>query len=132
MVDELERNYNFKPIPGLLPLHPIPSDVVSKMNNDSSLFYQLGMAIREGKLSKELGNRKCGTLVHSHWVTTGNAILLLKCSHHGMSEEDEKTLKLLATFTLQVYHHMFWEIKVKHSIVEGPRHFLTQLSLLRQ
>ena len=27
---------------------------------------------------------------------------------------------------------MFWEIKVKHSIVEGPRHVLTQLSLLRQ
>jgi hypothetical protein len=131
MVNELERNYDFK-IPGLAPLQPIPSDIVSKMNNNSSLFYQMGMAIREGKLSKELGNRKCGTLVHSRWFTTANAILLLKCSHHCLSEEDEKTLELLATFTLQVYHHMFWEIKVKHSIVEGPRHVLTQLSLLRQ
>ena len=41
-------------------------------------------------------------------------------------------LRLLATFTLQFYHHMHWEIKVKNSIVEAPRNILTSLELLRK
>ena len=132
VVNQLERNYSFKPIPGLSELQTIPPQVVAEMSNDSSLFYRLGMAIRTGQLPAELATRKCGTLVHSRWLTTGTAILLLYVSHHGLEEEEELKLELLAKFTLQVYHHMYWEIKVKHSIVEAPRHVLTQLSLLRK
>ena len=132
MVNELERKSSFTPIPGLATLPVIPQEVVSHMSNDANMFYQLGVAIRTGNLSKELGNRKCGTLVHSRWLTTGTALLLLYCSHHGLDEEEEEKLRLLATFTLQHYHHMFWEIKVKHSIVEAPRHILTSLDLLRK
>ena len=132
MVNELERKSSFTPIPGLATLPVIPQEVVSHMSNDANMFYQLGVAIRTGNLSKELGNRKCGTLVHSRWLTTGTALLLLYCSHHGLDEEEEEKLRLLATFTLQHYHHMFWEIKVKHSIVEAPRHILTTLDLLRK
>ena len=122
MVNELERKSSFTPIPGLATLPVIPQEVVSHMSNDANMFYQLGVAIRTGNLSKELGNRKCGTLVHSRWLSTGTAILLLYCSHHGLDEEEEEKLRLLATFTLQHYHHM---IKVKHSI-------LTSLDLLRK
>ena len=102
------------------------------MSKDSSLFYQLGMAIRSGNLPLELGNKKCGTLVHSRWLTTGTAILLLYCSHHGLDSVEEKKLTLLAKFTVQVYHQMYWDIKVKHSIIDAPRHILTSLDLLRK
>ena len=33
---------------------------------------------------------------------------------------------------VQVYHQMFFEIKVKHTLDQGPRHVLTQLQLIRQ
>ena len=132
VVNDLKRRYDFTPIPGLCELPAIPEKVVSHMSKDSSLFYLLGVAIRTGYLPVELGNKKCGTLVHSRWLTTGTAILLLYCSDHGLDSEEDKKLTLLATFTLQVYHQMFWEIKVKHSIVDAPRHILTNLSLLRR
>ena len=62
--------------------------------------------------SRVLGSRKCGTLVHSRWLTTAIAILFLYCSFHRLDEDEEEKLRLLATFTLQHYHHIFWEIKV--------------------
>ena len=96
------------------------------MSKESSLFYQLGITIRSGDMSLELGNKKCGTLVHSHWLTTGTAILLLYCSHHGLDSVEEKKLAQLGQFTVQMY----WELKVKHSILEAPRHILTSLDFL--
>ena len=131
-VNDLERRRNFSPIPSIAALPVIPQDVVNKMSNDANLFYQLGLAITTGELSEELASRKCGTLVHSRWLTTATAILFLYCSNHSLGEEDNEKLRLLATFTLQHYHHMFWKIKVKHSIVDAPRHILTSLELLRQ
>ena len=94
------------------------------MSNDANLFCQLGEA--KGELPEVLASRKCGTLVHNRWLTTAIAILLLYCSDHGLDVEETEKLRLLATFTLQNYHH-----KVKHSIVDAPRHILASLELLR-
>ena len=51
-VNELERKNSFTPIPSLATLLGIPQEVVKHMNNDANLFYQLGLAITEGKLPK--------------------------------------------------------------------------------
>ena len=131
-VNTMERNFNFKVIPGLEDLLFIPQDIVERMSSDSSIFYQLGIAVRTGKLSQELASKKCGNLVHSRWLTTGEALLFLWMSHHGLEGEVLKKLELIVTFVVQVYQHMYFEIKVKHAIVNGPGHILTQLRLLRQ
>ena len=85
--------------------------------------------IKEKKLKNIM---LCGNLCHSRWVTTGEAILFLWVSKHGLEGELEERLKVIVTFTLQVYHQMFFQIKVLHSIDNGPRHVLTQLKLIRQ
>ena len=51
-VNELERKISFTPIPSLATLPAILQEVVKHMNNDANLFYQLGLAISKGKLSK--------------------------------------------------------------------------------
>ena len=39
---------------------------------------------------------------------------------HGLGPEDTEVLKLLATWVTQVYHPMFYEIKMNHEIKLGP------------
>ena len=131
-VNDMERRYTFPPIPGLTDLLHIPSDIVSRMSHDSSLFYQLGVAVRTGVLSRRLGSMKCGGLSHARWINTGTALLLLYVSKHDLSPELEERLNLLVTFTVQVYHQMFFQIKVLHTLDQGPRHVLLTLTLVRQ
>ena len=128
----MERNYNFKPIPGLEELMDIPQDIVKNMSTDSSIFYQLGLAVKSGMLSKQLGTKKCGNICHSRWLTTGEALLFLWVSEHGLEGELLERLEIITTFVVQVYHHMYYEIKVKHGIIDGPNHVLTQLRLITQ
>ena len=125
----MERNYDFPAISGKEELIDIPQDIVKKMSTDSSVFYQLGLAVRTGNLSKELGTKKCGNICR--WLTTGEAILFLWVSKHGLEGELLDRLKIIASFVVQVYHHMYYEIKVKHGIIDGPNHVLTQLRLIR-
>ena len=76
-VNSTERNYKFKPNPGLEELLDILQDIVKNMSTDSSIFYQLVMGVRSGKLSKQLGTKKSGNICHSHWLTTGEAVIFL-------------------------------------------------------
>ncbi len=131
-VNTMKRNFHFKAIPGLEDLREIPSNVVEKMSNDDSLFYQLGLAIRSGVLSKELENRKVGTLVHSQWLTTALAIGMLWVRDHGLEGQELRVFEMITTYAFQVYHHMFFEIMVLHGIVHAPYHVLTLLRLVRQ
>ena len=131
-INSMKRNYEFEAIPGLEELLAIPQDVVKNMSTNSSVFYQLGLAVRTGKLSKELGTKKSGNICHSRWLTTGEAVLFLWVSHHGLEGELLERLRIIATFVVQVYHHMYYEIKVKHGIIDGPNHVLTQLRQIKQ
>ena len=53
-------------------------------------------------------------------------------SENGLEGELLYRLEIITTFVVQVYHHMYYEIKVKHGIIDGPNHVLTQLRLIRQ
>ena len=107
-VNSMERNYNFKPIPGLEELLDIPQDSVKKMSTDSSIFYQRGLAVRSGKLCKQLGTKKSGNICHSRWLTTGEAVIFLWVSKHGLEGELLYRLEIITTFVVQVYHHMYY------------------------
>ena len=128
----MEINFNFKVIPVLEDLLSIPQDIVKWMSTDSSIFYQLGVAVRTDKLSKELSSKKCGNFVHSCLLTTSEALIFLWMSHHSFEGEVLKRLELIVTNVVQVYQHMYFGIKVKHAIMNGPGHLPNQLRLLRQ
>ena len=53
-------------------------------------------------------------------------------SEHGLDGELEEMLLTFVTFTVQVYHQMFFLIKVLHNVKHGPRHVLTLLQLVRR
>ena len=52
-------------------------------------------------------------------------------SDHGLEGELLERLRTLVTFIVTVYCPMWFQIKVKHSWLEGPRHVLYELSLYR-
>ena len=108
MVNSLHRVNKRRPIPGLEELVKIAANVVAGMSTDQSLFYQLGL----GSNSPELGAKKCRAQVHSRWVTTAEAFLFLWFSDHGLEGELLQRLEIIVTFIVQVYHHIYFKIKV--------------------
>ena len=70
-------------------------------------------------------------MVHSRWLTFAEAVLLLHMSKHGLSGELLERLETIVTYIVSVYGLMWFQIKVKHSWIEGPRHVLTLLILLK-
>ena len=130
-VDSLERNYSFKKICVGPELIVLPPEVKSDISTDQSQFYQLVEAVRSGKLERKLGLRKTGNMVHSRWLTFAEAVLLLWMSKHRLSGELLQRLETIVIYIVSVYGLMWFQIKVKHSWIEGPRHVLTHLTLLK-
>lgn len=130
-VNSLKRNTNFEAITGTKDVIHIPEEALKKMSTDSALSYRLLLAIRSGHLSPELAIRKCGLIVHCRWLTTGESLMMLWMSDHGFSGETLRKFRLIVNYVVNVYFPMFFEIKVKHSILDGPQHVLTLLQLLR-
>ena len=131
-INDLKRVLTFEPIPGIEELVEIPDDVVRNMSTDSSQCYRLLCALRDGCLSQTLANMRCGSLCHARWLTLGEAIMMLYMSEHGLDGEVYRKFILIVKYVSQVYFQIWFDIKVKHSIVDGPYHILTLLRLVRQ
>jgi len=50
---------------------------------------------------------------------------------HGLIGENLKTLELLVNFCLDYYFKLYFNIKVRHHIVDAPYHILTALRILK-
>ena len=118
-VETLQRNTEFEPIPRLEPLVDISEDIASKMSTDSVVAWKYLHAVVKGKLDPKVAALMCGQLAHSRWLTCGMRCLLLYMSKHDLGPEETEVLKLLATWVTQVYHPMFYEIKMNHEIKYG-------------
>ena len=131
-VNSFVKNLQFPTIPLLQPLVNIPDEILDQMSTDAKLSYRLVKALSIGEMSPELAGMKAGPLCHSRWLTTGMAVMFLWTSDHGFKGETLDKLKDIVTFVVQVYFPMFFEIKVKHTIVDAPKHIVTQLKLVKQ
>ncbi|XP_047127448.1 uncharacterized protein LOC124808427 [Hydra vulgaris] len=130
-VTEMERNYSFKPIfvgPGLIELD---EEIIKELSSDQKYAYKICQTVISGTLTKDLANQKPGTIVHSRWLNTGSSLLLLWISKHGLEGDVLRNLELIVKFLVSVYFPMWFQIKVKHSWIEGPRHILNQLNLIK-
>ena len=130
-VGDMEVNYDFRPLPGGEDLPPLPPEILKEQCTDAYVSYQYCKAVKTGILKPELGELKPGKIVHSRWLTTGEALLILWTRHHGLTGKDLENLETLVIFCLQMYFKMYFEIKVKHHLINGPNHVLTQLRILR-
>ena len=101
------------------------------MSTHSSACYRLLACLRTGTLD-DLLNLLCGNLCHSRWLTFGQALIMLYMSEHGMKGEIYRKFMLIIKYVSQVYFQIWFDIKVKHAIVQGPYHILTLLRLVRQ
>ena len=124
-------NYNFEPItlgPGIIDL---PEEIVNDLSKDQYLIYQRAQAVRSGNLTRDLALRKGGSLAHSRWLTFASELLIMWMSDHDLSGELYERLRIVVTYIVSLYVPMWFRIKVHHSWLDGPRHVLTHLELLR-
>ena len=130
LVADMKRTQSFKKIDLGPDLIALPDEVVNDLSTDQELSYKLVKAIRSGHLPRDIAMRKPGAIVHSRWLTFAENLCFMWMSDHGLEGELYKRLEMIVTFVVSVYFPMWFNIKVKHSWLEGPRHILTQLSLI--
>ena len=51
---------------------------------------------------------------------------------HGCQGKELEILKTIVEFCVNFYFKMYFDIKVKHTLIYGPEHILTQLRLMRE
>ena len=130
-VNEMAYDSKFRPLPGGEDLIAMTEKTVDGMSSDQRTSYRLVKAVKEGSLPQAMQEMQCGPLCHARWLTTGQRLVFMWTRHHGLSGENLKTLEILVKFCLQFYFKIFFEIKVKHQIVDAPFHILTTLRLLK-
>ena len=130
-VYELPINYKFKALPGGEDLIDLPEDIVKTLSTDQHNCYLLVKAIKSGNLSRDLANKKGGPINHARWLTTGQALLMLWVREHKLHRETLRKFELIVNFVVQIYFKLYFDIKVKNSLVYGPIHVLTSLRLFR-
>jgi hypothetical protein len=128
---ELEVNLNFTRISVGPPLIKLPDKVIEDLSTDQHYGYKMVCAVRDGVLPAGLALLEIGPLNHSRWLTTANRLLRLWVSKHGLERKNLKNLKCIVEFIIGVYYPCWFNVKVKHSWIEGPRHILFQLDCLK-
>ena len=131
-LDQFPINYNFKALPDGDDLIYLPEDIVKSLSTDQQNCYLLVKAIKSGILPKDLANKKGGPINHSRWLTTAQAFLMLWVRHHNLQGESLRKFELIVKFIIQSYFKLYFDIKIKNSMVEGPNHILTTLRLFRK
>ena len=130
-VCELETNCNFTPFKDTASLVHLPDDIIDGLSTDQKTAYKHIQAVKSGILSKEVANLKTGELSTARWLTSGDALVTIWTSCHNLEGETLRKLEVLVRFCLEVYFILYFEIKVKHHISNGPAHILRTLELLR-
>ena len=128
-VMEMRPNFNFKKIDLGADLIELPEEVIKDLSTDQHLLYKRVKAVRSGHLPRDVALRKAGKIVHSRWLNTATTFVEMWQSHHGLKGDLLDRLETIVTYIVTVYCPMWFNIKVRHSWLEGPRHVLTELGL---
>ena len=128
---ELEINPNFTKITVGPPLIYLPEDVSKDLSTDQFYGYMMVNAIRTGVLPERLAHLEIGPVCHSRWLTTALRFLRIWISKHGLKGKKLQNLKMIVEFIVGVYMPNWFNIKVKNSWVEGARHVLFKLEVIR-
>ena len=105
-------------------------DVIKSLSHDQKYLYDITCAIKSGIFPEDLKDRAIGVHDHARWLNLANRLCRAWCSEQSLPSNAVKNLKLLVEFIVGVYSPLWFEIKVKHSWIEGPNHILKQLQLV--
>ena len=130
-ITDLNTNRNSETVTLGEPLFALPDKILKDLSTDQANGYRIVTAIRTGVLPKSLINLEIGPVSHSRWLTTANLFCRLWVSFHFLTEKNLKNLRLIIEFIVGVYYPCWFQIKVKHSWLDGPRHVLFQLKQLK-
>ena len=76
-MNTIEKKSTFEAVPSTEEVIEIPDRVVKDMSTDAALSYRL--------LCAELAAMKCGTINNARWLTTGQSLIMLWMSTHGLT-----------------------------------------------
>uniref|UniRef100_UPI00358F4A34 uncharacterized protein n=1 Tax=Myxine glutinosa TaxID=7769 RepID=UPI00358F4A34 len=128
---ELEIDPSFTKLSIGEPLISLSDNVLTDLSTDQAYGYKITQAIRTGELPTDLALLEIGPVSHSRWLTTANRFCRIWVSKHGVKGKTLNNLRLIVEYIVGMYYPCWFNIKVKHSWVEGPRHILFQLRLVR-
>ena len=128
---DLEINPSFEKIQLGDDLIYLTNEVLEDLSTDQAYGYKITEAIRSGQIQKDLALLEIGPVNHSRWLTTANRLCRLWVSKHGLKGENLVNLRQIVEYIIGVYYPCWFQIKVKHSWIEGPNHILFQLKQLR-
>ena len=97
------------------------------LSTDQQYLYDICLAVSSGECGADLAERRPGPVVHSRWLTTANRLLRLYISTDGPSAN----LIVLATYVVNVYAPIWFNIKTGSSCAEGSRHLWNMIKLSR-
>ena len=106
-------------------------EVIKSLSNDQKYLYEITCAIKNGVFPEDLKNRAIGAHHHARWLNLANRLCRAWCSENSLPRDAAQNLKLLVEFIVGVYSPLWFEIKVKHSWIDGPYHILKQLQLVK-
>ncbi|KAG0715733.1 hypothetical protein GWK47_000101 [Chionoecetes opilio] len=124
---DFEINPNFTHISVGPPLIKLPDKVIQDLSTDQHYDYKIVCAVRDGVLPAGLALLEIGPVNHSRWLTTANRLIRLWVSKHRLKGKNLKNLHFIVEFIIGAYYPCWFNVKVKHSWIEGPRHILFQL-----
>ena len=110
----------------------LEEEVVKDLSADQKYLYNITCAIRDGHIDVNLKRKKMGPHNHARWLNLASRLCRIWCSNHRLSTMNTLKLKKIVQFVVAVYVPMWFEIKVKNKLIDGPSHILTQLRLLRK
>ena len=128
----MDVNPKYKPIADGPGIRELPPSVEEDLSTDQKYGYRIVNMIRSGKIDTALLELAIGPVCHSRWLTTANRLLRVYVSKHGLKGKQLKNLNTLAHFICVVYYVMWFDIKCRPHVIDGPRHVVKQIQLVRE
>lgn len=106
----------------------LPVDIIKDLSTDQKYLYEICHAVQTGYCSASLQKKNPGTLVHSRFLTTANAIL----RHYISTKKPSKKLQHLVKFIITVYAPLWFQIKWKSNVADGSKHVFKMTKLIKE
>ena len=109
----------------------LDQDIIADLSTDQKYGYRMVMAIRAGEIPDDLALLDIGPVFHARWLTTANRLMRLWVSKHGFKGKNLTNQRMIVELIVGVYYPVWFDVKVRNCFVNGPRHLLKQLELVR-
>lgn len=101
--------------------------IINDLSADQKYLYEIIHAVQTGECSAILANKRPGPLNHARFLTLSCRILRL----YVALQKPSKDLIFLAKFVVRVYGPMWFIVKAKPQMYNGPKHLFKFIKLIQ-